>query len=218
MGEIKESSRKISNIITVIDEIAFQTNLLALNAAVEAARAGEQGRGFAVVAAEVRNLAQRSATAAKEIKALIRDSVQKVGEGSQCVSRVADLIAEIAAASQEQAHGIEQVNKAVSQIDQVTQANAAQTEELSSMAQSLAAQAGQLRALVGRFKLGEGAAQASELAAHGPAPSAVIKPAAKPAVKAMAAKGLARHAQPALAAVPSGDGSAHGKDDGFEEF
>jgi methyl-accepting chemotaxis protein len=167
MREINRASKKIADIITTIDEIAFQTNLLALNAAVEAARAGEQGRGFAVVAAEVRNLAQRSALAAKEIRGLIQDSVQKVEAGSELVNRsgetlkeiegsvkrVTDIIAEIAAASQEQTAGVDQVSRAVTQMDQVTQANAAQTEGLSSTAQALAAQAEQMAALVGRFKL-----------------------------------------------------------------
>jgi methyl-accepting chemotaxis protein len=170
MGSINSSSRKIVDIIAVIDGIAFQTNILALNAAVEAARAGEQGRGFAVVAAEVRNLAQRSAAAAKEVKGLIDDSVGKVEAGSQKVAeagqtmdeivasvrRVTDIMGEIAAASQEQTTGIEQINQAITQMDQVTQQNAALVEEAAAAAASLQDQAGNLSQLVGVFRLDEG--------------------------------------------------------------
>ncbi len=167
MEEINTSSKKIADIITVIDEIAFQTNLLALNAAVEAARAGEHGRGFAVVAAEVRNLAQRSATAAKEIKGLINESIQRVGDGSELVNqsgktleeivisvkRVTDIIAEISAASQEQASGLGQVNKAIMSMDETTQQNAALVEETTSAAQSMKEQARALMQQVEVFKL-----------------------------------------------------------------
>ena len=167
MDSIHGSSRKVANIIGVIDGIAFQTNILALNAAVEAARAGDQGRGFAVVAAEVRNLAQRSATAAKEIKTLIDDSVQRVGEGSDLVNeagrtmqevvdsvqRVRDIMEEISAASHEQSTGIEQVSHAISQMDQTTQQNAALVEEAAAAAQSLQVQATSLVQSVSLFRL-----------------------------------------------------------------
>jgi methyl-accepting chemotaxis protein len=168
MTGISDSSKKIADIISVIDGIAFQTNILALNAAVEAARAGEQGRGFAVVAAEVRSLAQRSAVAAKEIKTLIGDSVDKVDAGTQLVDaagqtmeeivasvkKVSDLIGEIAAASQEQSSGIEQVNAAVTQMDQVVQQNASLVEEATAATESMKQQAGSLLRMVSRFKLG----------------------------------------------------------------
>ncbi|PHP88707.1 hypothetical protein CFB52_014700 [Burkholderia sp. AU18528] len=176
MGEIDDSSRKIADIIGVIEGIAFQTNILALNAAVEAARAGEQGRGFAVVAGEVRSLAQRSATAAKEIRALIVDSVERVRNGSalvgqagttmgeilQAVARVTDIMGEIAAASEEQASGITQVGRAVTQMDQVTQQNAALVEEAAAAAASLQEQAARLRDAVGAFRVGNAGGPSSQ--------------------------------------------------------
>jgi len=169
MGDINSSSKEIADIISVIDEIAFQTNLLALNAAVEAARAGEQGRGFAVVASEVRNLAGRSATAAKEIKGLIKDSVAKVEEGSKLVDesgealdkilgsvkKVSDIISEIAASSQEQSDGIVQVNRALLQMDEMTQQNASLVEEAAAASEAMGTQAEELTSLVSYFKLGK---------------------------------------------------------------
>jgi methyl-accepting chemotaxis protein len=195
MAEITASSTRIADIIGVIDEIAFQTNLLALNAAVEAARAGEQGRGFAVVAAEVRNLASRSAAAAKEIKTLIQDSVGKVTEGTKLVdesgkmlrdivagvNKVTNVMSEIASSSREQAAGIEQVNKAITTMDGVTQQNAALVEQASAAAQALTEQALDLGRLIARYKF-DGAAPP---AASVPAP-ALKKPAvlARPAPRA----------------------------------
>jgi methyl-accepting chemotaxis protein len=189
MGEINTSSRKISDIIGVIDEIAFQTNLLALNAAVEAARAGEQGRGFAVVAGEVRNLASRSANAAKEIKSLIEDSVSRVDTGSvlvesagetmndivNAVTRVTDIMGEIASASDEQSRGIDQVALAVSEMDRVTQQNAALVQESAAAAAALEDQASRLKMAVSAFRL-------ASLAGNTVTPQATYRaPAAEPA-------------------------------------
>ncbi len=220
MGAINTSAGKIVEIISVIDGIAFQTNILALNAAVEAARAGEQGRGFAVVAGEVRSLAQRSAAAAKEIKLLIDDSVDKVHHGAalvdqagatmneivQSVSRVTDIMAEITAASQEQTAGIEQVNAAIAQMDQTTQQNAALVEEASAAAQSLQQEASTLARTVGAFRIEESHVRAAAPAAKAaPARAQLAKPAARPAAAKPAATAKPA-AEPSKAAVTAGDG------------
>ena len=209
MAAINTSAQKIVDIIAVIDGIAFQTNILALNAAVEAARAGEQGRGFAVVAGEVRNLAHRAGSAAKEIKNLIDDSVDKVATGSGLVNSagaamedivtrvkgVTDVMAEISAASREQSTGIDQVNQAIAQMDQVTQQNAALVEEASAASQSMQEQSARLAQLVGTFTLASGTAAAAARAIAAPAPA---RREARPAPVAAASAARPRLAEPAV--------------------
>jgi methyl-accepting chemotaxis protein len=226
MSSINESANKIVDIIGVIDGIAFQTNILALNAAVEAARAGEQGRGFAVVASEVRNLAQRSAGAAKEIKSLIGDSVEKVERGSKLVGqagvtmdevvasvrRVTDIMSEIASASQEQSAGIEQVNQSIIEMDAMTQQNAALVEEAAAAAQSLQDQAGELSRVVSIFKLDAEAEYALTASKPVVTQTAVAVVPKKPAASRSAA------ARPSAASAPKKVVAATAGSDEWEEF
>ncbi|HEX8404620.1 MAG TPA: methyl-accepting chemotaxis protein [Duganella sp.] len=237
MGSIKASSSKIVDIIGVIDGIAFQTNILALNAAVEAARAGEQGRGFAVVASEVRNLAQRSAGAAKEIKGLIGDSVDKVDAGSRLVDeagqtmdlimtsirQVADIMGEITAATQEQSNGIEEVNQAITQMDEMTQQNAALVEQSAAAAESMQEQAELLAQAVSVFKLSHDVGTRRALSATAATPAARSSaPSQRAAVKQVAVKQVAAGAHKAPAAPKAAPkklaASTQTSGDEWEEF
>jgi len=233
MGSINESSRKIVDIISVIDGIAFQTNILALNAAVEAARAGEQGRGFAVVASEVRSLAQRSSAAAKEIKTLIDDSVAKVDVGSRLVEqagstmdevvssvkRVADIVGEITAASQEQSVGLDEINRAITQMDEVTQQNAALVEEAAAAAQSLQEQASNLSQTVSVFKLDRNALSQPNAQVQAAAPQKRTVN-ITPKAAALPARPSVKSAVPATAPKKSLTSEAPAHDDGgsWEQF
>jgi len=231
MGSINDSSRKIVDIIGVIDGIAFQTNILALNAAVEAARAGEQGRGFAVVATEVRNLAQRSAGAAREIKGLINDSVAQVESGARLVDeaghtmreivdsvhKVSSIVGEISSASDEQRAGIEQVNQAISEMDQVTQQNAALVEEAAAAAEAMQEQAGRLADAVSVFRIAHvdaapPAPRRKEASPVARLPVRAPAMASRPATKVLPAKALAPRA------AQAGDGQRLAKNDEWEEF
>ncbi|MFC0170273.1 methyl-accepting chemotaxis protein [Pseudoduganella danionis] len=239
MGSITESSDKIADIIGVIDGIAFQTNILALNAAVEAARAGEQGRGFAVVATEVRNLAQRSAAAAKDIKALITDSVEKVGSGSALVNetgstmneivssvgRVTSIISEISEAGREQEIGIEQINQAVAEMDNVTQQNAALVEQAAAASQAMQEQAANLAQMVAVFQIAgdtqrHGIARASAPAAASTAParrSAIARP-ARAAIKASVPAAQASSSASSASAGKASRSASKAAEDEWEEF
>ncbi|HEY8606887.1 MAG TPA: methyl-accepting chemotaxis protein, partial [Noviherbaspirillum sp.] len=233
MASIKDSSRKIVDIIGVIDGIAFQTNILALNAAVEAARAGEQGRGFAVVAAEVRSLAQRSAGAAKEIKSLIGDSVEKVDAGSNLVDvagktmgeivtsvkHVADIMNEISAASQEQSSGIEEVNRAIAQMDEMTQQNAALVEQAAAAADSMQTQAAALAQAVAVFRVdGAAAAAAAGTGAQAPAARSQVAPVQRRSTAPVVVQSAVRApVRTPIAAHPTGTPAGRSGDD-WEEF